>query len=66
MAGSLLFLVATCDLLCEGKYAEKMQEKYETGGAMVSYVWGCFQVGALLASLFVGPVADAYDPQIIF
>ena len=36
--------VATCDLLCEGKYAEKMQEKPETGGAMVSYAWGCFQV----------------------
>jgi folate/biopterin transporter len=58
--------IATCDLLCEGKYAELMQQKPHTGSTMVSYVWGCFQVGALIASIFVGPVADAYDPQIIF
>ncbi|KAJ1483458.1 folate-biopterin transporter [Baffinella frigidus] len=43
-----------------------MQTKPHTGSAMVSYVWGCFQIGALIASIFVGPIADAYDPQIIF
>ena len=32
----------------------------------VSYVWGLFQLGSLTASLFVGPIADAFDPQIIF
>ena len=36
--------IATCDLLCEGKYAELMQQKPHTGSTMVSYVWGCFQV----------------------
>ncbi|KAJ1483457.1 folate-biopterin transporter, partial [Baffinella frigidus] len=43
MAGCLMFLanmqIATCDLLCEGKYAELMQTKPHTGSAMVSYVW---------------------------
>ncbi len=29
-------------------------------------MWGLFQLGSLTASLFVGPLADAYDPQIIF
>ena len=35
-------------------------------GAQVSYVWGLFQLGSLTAALFVGPLADAFDPQIIF
>jgi len=60
------FEIATCDLLCEGKYAEKMQEKPKTGSTMVSYVWGLIQFGSLVAALFVGPIADAYNPQVIF
>ena len=43
-----------------------MQAKPKTGSTMVSYVWGCYQLGSLSASLFVGPVADNYNPQIIF
>mmetsp|Transcript_12405 Transcript_12405/g.19551 ORF Transcript_12405/g.19551 Transcript_12405/m.19551 type:complete len:548 (+) Transcript_12405:195-1838(+) len=70
MAASLMFLcnlqIATCDLLCEGKYAELMQRKPKTGSTMVSYVWGLFQLGSFFASVFVGPIADAYDPRIIF
>jgi folate/biopterin transporter len=58
--------IAVSDLLCEGKYAELMQAKPKTGSSMVSYVWGCYQLGALIASLFVGPIADNYNPQIIF
>jgi MFS family permease len=58
--------IATSDLLCEGKYAELMQTKPKTGSTMVSYVWGCYQLGSLIASLFVGPIADNYNPQIIF
>ncbi|EKX41851.1 hypothetical protein GUITHDRAFT_88253 [Guillardia theta CCMP2712] len=60
------FQIATCDLLCEGKYAERMQAKPKTGSTMVSFVWGCFQLGSFIASVFVGPIADNYDPQIIF
>lgn len=70
LAAGLLFLanmeIATADLLCEGKYAELMQHKPKTGSTMVSFVWGCFQVGSLIAALFVGPMADAFNPQIIF
>ena len=58
--------IAISDLLCEGKYAELMQAKPKTGSSMVSYVWGCYQVGAFVASVFVGPIADNYNPQIIF
>ncbi len=64
VAAGMLFLtnfeVATADLLCEGKYAELMQAKPKTGSTMVSYVWGCFQIGSLIAALFVGPVAGMH------
>ena len=70
IAGLLMFAanleIATADLLCEGKYAELMQTKPKTGSTMVSYVWGCFQVGSMVAACFVGPVADAYDPKVLF
>jgi hypothetical protein len=70
VAACLLFCanleIATADLLCEGKYAELMQTKPKTGSTMVSYVWGCFQVGSMIAACFVGPVADHYDPKILF
>eukprot|EP00960_Hanusia_phi_P063670 765530-Hanusia_phi.AAC.4 len=69
-AAALFFLanfqIATADLLCEGKYASLMQAKPHTGSSMVSLVWGCFQLGSLFAALIVGPVADNFDPQIIF
>jgi len=58
--------IATADLLCEGKYAEIMQKKPKTGSTMVSYVWGSFQAGSLVAACFVGPVADHYDPKVLF
>jgi len=58
--------IATADLLCEGKYAELMQTKPKTGSTMVSSVWGCFQLGSLVAACFVGPVADHYDPKVLF
>eukprot|EP00960_Hanusia_phi_P050335 760158-Hanusia_phi.AAC.1 len=60
------FQIAICDLLCEGKYAERMQAKPKTGSTMVSFVWGCFQLGSFIASVFVGPIADNYNPQVIF
>jgi len=70
VAAALFFLanfqIATADLLCEGKYASLMQAKPQTGSSMVSLVWGCFQLGSLVAALIVGPIADNFDPQIIF
>jgi hypothetical protein len=52
--------IATADLLCEGKYAELMQAKPKTGSTMVSYVWGCFQLGSLFAAFFVGPMSGEH------
>eukprot|EP00290_Baffinella_frigidus_P011892 CAMPEP_0180150054 /NCGR_PEP_ID=MMETSP0986-20121125/21212_1 /TAXON_ID=697907 /ORGANISM="non described non described, Strain CCMP2293" /LENGTH=519 /DNA_ID=CAMNT_0022096899 /DNA_START=162 /DNA_END=1718 /DNA_ORIENTATION=- len=69
-AAALFFLanleIATADLLCEGRYATKMQEKPATGSMMVSYVWGLFQMGALVAALLVGPLADQTNPKYVF
>ena len=56
--------ITASDLLCEGKYASVMKEKPESGSSMVSFVWGCYQLGALLAACIVGPVADRYDPKV--
>jgi hypothetical protein len=68
LAALLLFLtnfqISIADLLCEGRYAAVMQEKPHTGSSMVSYVWGCFQIGSLIAAMFVGPVADHFNPQV--
>lgn len=45
----------------------KIRNHYDAErGPQVAYVWGLFQLGSLTASLFVGPVADAFDPQVIF
>jgi hypothetical protein len=70
LAAVLLFCAnlqtATCDLLHEGRYSELMQAKLSTGPAIVSFVWGCWSVGGLIASCIVGPVADAGDPQLVF
>ena len=57
-----LLLRVLQDLLCEGRYASKMQERPATGSMMVSYVWGLFQFGALVAALLVGPLADQALP----
>jgi len=69
-AGFLLLLgnlqIATTDLLMEGQYAGKMAAKPQTGSMMVSFVWGCFQIGSLLAACFVGPLVDAFNPKIVF
>mmetsp|Transcript_20659 Transcript_20659/g.43682 ORF Transcript_20659/g.43682 Transcript_20659/m.43682 type:complete len:623 (+) Transcript_20659:389-2257(+) len=58
--------MATADLLCEGKYAEKMMEKPETSSDLVSWVWGVYQLGVLTAALFIGPIADSYSPKLMF
>eukprot|EP00047_Mylnosiga_fluctuans_P003367 m.228796 g.228796 ORF g.228796 m.228796 type:complete len:516 (-) comp11791_c0_seq1:56-1603(-) len=62
-AAMLFFLgnmaVVVVDLLCEGRYAELMVEKPYTGSDLVSYIWGVYQIGQLLVSGVVGPMADA-------
>ena len=71
MIASVLFFfasldMATADLLCEGKYAEKMMEKPETSSDLVSWVWGVYQLGVLTASVFIGPISDSYSPKLIY
>ena len=43
-----------CDLLCEGKYAEMMVARPETGSDAVAWVWGMYSLGKLLASSLIG------------
>jgi folate/biopterin transporter len=58
--------MATADLLCEGKYAEKMMEKPETSSDLVSWVWGVYQLGVFTASCFIGPISDSYSPKLMY
>ena len=58
--------ISVADLLCEGQYAALMKTKPESGNSMVSLVWGCCMAGGLIAAAFVGPIADAFDPGVLF
>lgn len=58
--------LATVDLLCEGKYAEMMVSKPESGSDLVTYVWGLYMVGTFFGSLIAGPMADHVNPRYIF
>lgn len=57
--------LAVVDLLCEGKYAEMMVAKPESGSDLVTFVWGLFMVGTFVGSAIAGPVAD-WKPRYIF
>ena len=54
------------DLLCEGKYAELMRERPESGSDLVTWVWATYHGGSLLASCMTGPIADNLSVKIIF
>lgn len=58
--------LATVDLLCEGKYAEMMVSKPESGSDLVTYVWGLYIVGTFMGSAIAGPMADHTNPRYIF
>lgn len=69
--GAILLLLtnlqlAAVDLLCEGKYAEMMVAKPESGSDLVTYVWALYMTGTFLGSLIVGPMADRVNPRYIF
>ena len=57
---------ALVDLLVEGKYAEKMAERPETGPDLVTWVWANYQTGVLLAAALVGTLADAVGPRAMY
>lgn len=50
------FQIATVDLLTEGKYAELMVSRSDTGADLVSFVMGMTGIGALFASAAIGPL----------
>jgi len=58
--------LAVVDLLCEGKYAELMRGKPESGSTMVTWVWVTYHVGSLFAALVTGPVADSGNIAAVF
>lgn len=58
--------VATVDLLTEGKYAELMVKRPDTGSDLVSYAWGLASVGNLLGSTVSGIMADYVSARWIF
>ena len=57
---------AVVDLLAEGKYAERMREHPESGGALPSFVWACLFAGSIAAAAVAGPLADAGRIRAIF
>ena len=70
LAALLLFGVslesAVVDLLSEGKYAEKMAKAPKSGASLPSFVWASLYIGALLAAVVAGPMADAGHIRGIF
>lgn len=49
---------AVVDLLAEGKYAECMAAKPETGSDLATFVWANVFAGGLLGAIAAGPMAD--------
>jgi hypothetical protein len=68
---AVLFFTANADasmvdILGQGKYAEMMVQHPDTSSDLVTWVWMNFHVGALAAATLVGPLADLYNPRVIF
>mmetsp|Transcript_99849 Transcript_99849/g.279624 ORF Transcript_99849/g.279624 Transcript_99849/m.279624 type:complete len:584 (+) Transcript_99849:131-1882(+) len=55
-------LIATFDLLCEGKYSELMRQE-SAGSEVLTLVWTCMQSGALVSALVTGATIDTWGPQ---
>jgi len=70
LSAALFFMtnlfVCFTDLLCEGKYAEKMRENTNTKSGLVSWVWGLTQVGVLAGSAVAGPISEMGYPRTLF
>lgn len=58
--------LATADLLTEGTYAAKMRDVPDTGADVVTFVWGLYMVGVFFGSSLAGPLADVFNPRVIF
>lgn len=58
--------LAVVDLLTEGTYAAMIAIMPETGSDLVSFVWGLYMIGSFVGSSVAGPLADYFNPRIIF
>jgi MFS family permease len=58
--------LAVVDLLTEGTYAALMATMPETGADVVTFVWALYMFGSFVGSAVAGPVADHFNPRIIF
>lgn len=56
-------LIATFDLLCEGKYSQMMREDREAGSEILSLVWSFVQMGSLVGAIFTGLCIDLFGPR---
>ncbi|CAG9570011.1 putative folate/biopterin transporter [Leishmania major strain Friedlin] len=68
VAATFIFLStwgkANVDILSEGHYSRLMRENPKPGPSMVSWIWFWIMVGAIIATVMNGPLADAGKPQI--
>ncbi|GET86451.1 folate/biopterin transporter, putative [Leishmania tarentolae] len=55
---------ANVDILSEGHYSRLMRENPKPGPSMVSWIWFWIMLGAIIATVMNGPLADAGKPQI--
>lgn len=58
--------IAIVDLLAEGRFAQTMIQRPETGSELVTLTWGMASFGSFIGALIVGPLADAFDTRYIF
>jgi len=59
-------MYSVADLLTEAKYAEKMAAVPAQGPALMSFVWGGLHLGALVATICIGPVLDIFGNKAPF
>ncbi|KAG5506258.1 hypothetical protein JIQ42_07872 [Leishmania sp. Namibia] len=68
VAAAFIFLStwgkANMDILSEGHYSRLMRQNPKPGPSMVSWIWVWIMVGAIIAVVMNGPLADAGKPQI--
>ncbi|KAL7704492.1 folate/biopterin transporter [Lotmaria passim] len=55
---------ANVDILSEGHYSRLMRGNPKAGPALISWIWVWIMIGAIIATVMNGPLADLGKPQI--
>eukprot|EP00923_Selenidium_pygospionis_P015885 GHVN01027735.1.p1 GENE.GHVN01027735.1~~GHVN01027735.1.p1 ORF type:complete len:575 (-),score=72.50 GHVN01027735.1:154-1731(-) len=58
--------IALTDLLCEGKFVEKMVASATSSGDLVTFVWLCVCVGSLVPTVSLGYLVDAHMMPFVY